>query len=245
MRGERWVLAAAMLLPSATAALYFVVLSSDAGTDPRANPFMQAAYAASKLLQFGLPVVWLAAVDRGALRPRRPSLRGVGVGLAFGLAVGALAFGLYYGWLAGSPLFAGVPARIRAKVGEFGAATPAGFLLLAGFIAVVHSLLEEYYWRWFVYGRLRRHVPQAAALVVAGLAFMGHHVVVLGVYFPGWFWPAVLPLSLAIAVGGVVWAWLYERTGSLVGPWVSHLIVDATLMWIGYDLVFGHGPTPH
>jgi hypothetical protein len=232
------VLAVAMVLPSAAAATYFVALSDPDTPDPQANPLMAAAYSGSKVLQFGLPVVWLALTDRAALRPGRLSFRGVGLGLAFGVAVATLAFGLYYGWLAESPLFAGVPARIRAKVGEFGAATPAGFLLLAGFLAIFHSLLEEYYWRWFVYGRLRRHVPLSAALLLAALAFMGHHIVVLGVYFPGWFWPAVLPFSLGIAVGGVVWAWLYERTGSLVGPWLSHLIVDAAVMAIGYDLVF-------
>jgi membrane protease YdiL (CAAX protease family) len=68
---------------------------------------------------------------------------------------------------------------------------------------------------------------------------MGHHVVILGGFFPGHFWEIVLPFSLAIAVGGVVWAWMYERSGSLLGPWLSHLIVDVALMAVGYRLAFG------
>jgi CAAX protease family protein len=238
VKREPLVLAVALLLPAATAWVYFVALSPAATAAPAANPAMQAAYAAAKFLQFSLPVVWLKFADPAALRLRPPSLRGVPAGLAFGVAVAALAFGLYYAWLAELPLFHDAPARIRAKVGEFGMGTPGRYVVLASFIAVVHSLLEEYYWRWFVYGRLRRYVPMAVALVVSGLAFMGHHVIVLSVYFPGWFWPAVVPLSLCIALGGVVWAWLYERSGSLVGPWLSHLIVDAALMAIGYDLLF-------
>jgi membrane protease YdiL (CAAX protease family) len=240
VRGEQWVLALAMVLPTAAAALYFVVLPSDVAT-PRADPFMQAAYYGSKIVQFSLPAVWVAAVDRSALRPRRLTFRRVPAGLAFGFAVAILVFGLYHGWLAGSPSFSELPGRVRKVVGQFGAASPDAFLALAGGIAVVHSLFEEYYWRWFVYGRLRRHMPAAAALVVAGVAFMGHHLVVLGVYFPEHLWPVVLPFSLAVAVGGIVWAWLYEGSGSLVGPWVSHLIVDAALMAVGYDLVF-RGP---
>jgi membrane protease YdiL (CAAX protease family) len=237
VKAERWVLALAMVLPTAAAVFYFVVLPSDAAT-PRANPFMLAAYYGSKVVQFALPVVWVAIVEPGALRPRRVSFRGVPTGLIFGVGVAALVFGLYYNWLAGSASFADLPGRVRRMTGQFGVSSPAGFLALAVGIAVIHSLFEEYYWRWFVYGRLRRHVPVAAALVIAGLAFTGHHVVVLGVYFPEHVWPIVLPFSLAVAVGGIVWAWLYERTGSLLGPWLSHVIVDLALMAVGYDLAF-------
>jgi membrane protease YdiL (CAAX protease family) len=239
VRREPLVLAFALVFPAAMAFVYFIALSPAVASGQQANPLMQAAYAVGKVIQFSLPVLWLFIVDRGALRPRRPSWRGVPLGIAFGLAVAALAFALYYGWLAGGPLFHETPARLRSKLAEFGLTTPAGYVGLASFIAVVHSLLEEYYWRWFVYGRLRRHMAQPAALAVSGLAFMGHHVLVLYVYFPGWFWAAVVPFSLGIALGGGVWAWLYERSGSLLGPWLSHLIVDAALMAIGYDLLFG------
>jgi membrane protease YdiL (CAAX protease family) len=231
-------LAFALLFPSVSAWAYFVALSPAADSDRRANPLMQAVVAGCKVIQFSLPVLWLSVADRAALRPRRPSWRGVPAGVAFGATIATLALALYFGRLAGSSLFRGAAEQVRSKVAELGLATPAGYLLLAGFIAVVHSLLEEYYWRWFVYGRLRRHLATAAALVLAGLAFMGHHVIVLSVFFPDWFWAAVVPFSLGVAAGGIAWAWLYERSGSLLGPWLSHLIVDAALMAIGYDLLF-------
>ena len=41
-----------------------------------------------------------------------------------------------------------------------------------------------------------------------------------------------------VATGGAVWAWLYERTGSLWAAWLSHLLVDTAIMAVGYDLVF-------
>ena len=46
-------------------------------------------------------------------------------------------------------------------------------------------------------------------------------------------------LSAAVAIGGAFWAWLYERSGSLVGPWMSHLLVDAGIFLVGFDLVRG------
>ena len=60
---------------------------------------------------------------------------------------------------------------------------------------------------------------------------------ILGTYF-GWTSPATWLFSLAIAIGGAAWAWLYHRSGSLVGPWLSHLLVDAAIFVIGYHLVF-------
>ncbi len=101
---------------------------------------------------------------------------------------------------------------------------------------LAHSLLEEYYWRWFVFGQLRRLTTFLPAAVVSSLAFMAHHVVILAVYFPDYFVVAVLPFSLGIAVGGFVWAWLYERNGSVYAPWLSHLLVDAAIFVIGWDL---------
>jgi membrane protease YdiL (CAAX protease family) len=103
------------------------------------------------------------------------------------------------------------------------------------FYSLVHSGLEEYYWRWFVFGQLSRRVPLAAAIAISSLGFMAHHVLVLSQFFHG-YGAATWFFSLCVAVGGAVWAWLYQRSGSLYGPWVSHMIIDAGLMVIGYQL---------
>jgi membrane protease YdiL (CAAX protease family) len=50
-----------------------------------------------------------------------------------------------------------------------------------------------------------------------------------------------LPFAACVAVGGAVWAWLYQRTNSVYAPWISHLVVDASLFVIGYDLFFVRG----
>jgi uncharacterized protein len=240
VRGEPVVLAAAMVLPTATAWVYFVSLSpTAAGSGP--NRLLLTAYSASKVVQFSLPLVWMWFAEPAALRFRRVGARGLGWGVAFGLVVAAAAVALYALWLADAASFRHLSPRLRAKVGAFGLDTPAGFVALAAFIAVLHAALEEYYWRWFVFGRLRRFVPVGVAAVVSGLAFMGHHVIVLGEFFADHFWSAAVPFSLGIAVGGAVWAWLYDRSGSLLGPWVSHVIVDVALMAIGYDLLFRRG----
>jgi membrane protease YdiL (CAAX protease family) len=224
----------AMTFPSAVAWLYFVELATGGGS---ANPAQQLIYSLGKVIQFGTPVAFLALVERRWPRLLAPHWSGMGIGLAFGLAVAAAMLGLYFGALRGSPALAKTPAELLNKLQELGCASPAGYLLLATFLTLVHSLLEEYYWRWFVFGRLRELVPWGWAVVLSSLGFMGHHVVVLHVYLPGRFLTEVVPFSLAIAVGGGVWAWLYERTGTLYPSWLSHALVDATIFVIGWDLV--------
>jgi membrane protease YdiL (CAAX protease family) len=229
----------AMTFPTLAAWTYFLVLAEQGG---HANLWQRAAYVAGKIVQFTFPLVFLGVVERRILPARsaskreiRPYLR---YGLVFSLLVIVLMLGIYFGALRGSEMLQQTPARLQQKLRQFNMDTPARYALLAGLFVTAHSLLEEYYWRWFVFGQLRRLVTRMPAIALSSLAFMAHHVVILNVFFPGRFWTAALPFSLAVAVGGAVWAWLYERSGSIWPPWLSHLLVDAGIFAIGWDLLW-------
>lgn len=223
----------ACLFPTFATWLYFIQLSGTGWAMP--------AYAATKLIQFAFPVIWVWV--RGAGPPLPQSGKGrpkVGVrGLLFSLLSGfAIVAVLLLSWravLAASPAFERAPAAVAEKVASFGIDSAAKFLLLAAFYSVIHSFLEEYYWRWFVFGRLRRRLPFAAAAVVSALAFTSHHVLVVG-HFLGSFGVLTFAVSLVVTAAGLLWAWLYHRTGHLGGPWLSHALADAGLMWIGYQM---------
>ncbi|MFO0926838.1 MAG: type II CAAX endopeptidase family protein [Gemmataceae bacterium] len=223
----------ALVLPTAVAWVYFVALAT--GGEP--NPRQQAVYAAGKVVQFGLPVVWLLLVARAWPRPDGSVWKGVPLGVAFGVLVAVVMIAAYRLWLARTAAFATTPAKVLEKVRELGVDTPGRFLALAVFLSGMHSLLEEYYWRWFVFGRLREWLPRTVAIVVSAVGFTAHHVIVLGVYFPGRWLQAVVPFAAGIAVGGAFWAWLYDRSGSLLGPWLGHLLIDAAIFVIGWDLL--------
>jgi hypothetical protein len=117
-----------------------------------------------------------------------------------------------------------------------GISSPAVYAGVALFYSLLHSLLEEYYWRWFAFERLRQAMALWPAIVVSSLCFMLHHVVVLGLYF-GWNNPWTWVFSFATAMGGGFWAWLYDRSQSIYGPWFSHLLIDAAIFGVGYDLI--------
>lgn len=221
------VMCCALSLPTVTALAYLVGLAG--------HPAAKLAYPLSKVIQFTLPVAWVILFQRRKIVIRRPTFHGLQAGAGLGLAVVAAMFVLYYGYLRASSAFASVPAMVASQMADFGVSSLAGFLLLAVFISLVHSLAEEYYWRWFVFGQLEESLPLAAAIAISSLGFMSHHVLVVGKFLSGygaytWFF------SLCVATGGALWAWLYHRTRSLYGPWLSHFLVDAGLMWIGWDL---------
>lgn len=239
-RGTAWrdapALTVAMLFPFGMALLYFVVLAGPAGA-AEANRAVVAAYTAGKVVMLALPLAYVGWFEPGRLRPRRPTADGLALGVGFGLLVGAATLGLFFGVLQYSPLLGRTPALLYDRVAQFGLTTPAAFLAMAAFLSVVHSLFEEYYWRWFVFGTLRRHLPVGPAAGLSGLAFALHHGVVLAAYFPDRFWTLGLLFTAGVGVGGAVWAWLYDRSGSLVAPWVSHLLIDAAIMAVGYAML--------
>lgn len=221
-----------MVFPSLATWLYFVEFGGHSA--------MRLVAGACKVLQFAFPVLWVCAVERRRLRAAWPSGKGAGHGLLFGLFVGVVILALYFGVLKSSSLLAEAPGQLRAKLVAIGVASPSRFLALALFYSLVHSFLEEYYWRWFIFGRVRRGTGMAAAIALSSVAFMAHHVIVIGTFLgPDHFWTSTLFFSVCVAAGGAVWAWLYERSGSLLGPWLSHLLVDAAIMLVGYDLLWG------
>jgi hypothetical protein len=220
----------AMAFPSLATWLYFVTF---AGSES-----MRFVFAGTKLIQFAFPVVWILGVRRRWPQFQWNGGAGVGLGLALGAMIAGVMYTLYVTLVDRTTwLDAGI-VEVQHKVAQIGADTPTRFLALAVFYSLVHSLMEEYYWRWYAFGELRRFVGDWGAIVISSLGFMAHHVIVVGLYFRETWWLTAL-LSLSVAVGGGAWAWIYRRSGTLFGPWLSHALVDAGIMAVGYQMIFG------
>ena len=230
---EIGVLSLALVFPTILTWAYFV--------DAEPGPRMKFTYAVGKIIQFSLPALFWLATDRSHFRFAWPKRFGMLTGIAFGLFV-ALAVQilvLYLSHFKHRPMLEELTEQVRLKVAAFGLTSPGLFLLFGAFLCIIHSGLEEFYWRLFLFGGWRKLLPLSWAIAISSIGFMAHHVVVLNEYLPGRFWTATLPFSLAIACGGAVWAWMYERYGSIYPVWVSHALVDVAIMLIGWILLFG------
>ena len=225
------VLAFATIFPFMAAWLYLVVLSG------HESGVVQAAYGAAKIVQFALPAVWIGLVCRQSLRLPLARTAGLKAGLLLGATVVAGMLLMYFLWLKPEQYLAHFAPMIRAKARGFGMGSQPAFIAGAVLLSSLHALLEEYYWRWFVFGGLRHYMPVAAAVVISALAFTAHHVILLASFFGGLTLPAVF-FSLCVAIGGAAWAIIYHRSGSLLGPWISHALIDAGIFVVGYDILW-------
>ena len=230
--GELLLLSLGLVFPAIMTYGFFVA-AADAATS-----IQQLVMAVGKGVQFALPLLWWQWHRQQPGSLPRFGWEGVGWGTLFGITVVTTMWLAYFGWLAPAQALADLPAEVQRKVTGLGCDTPAKFAALGCFYTIIHSFLEEYYWRWFLFGGLRRFCRPRTAMVISSLGFMAHHVVVLA-KFLGCFSPATWLFSLGVAVGGAFWAWLYERSGKLYAPWISHMIVDAGIFLLGYQLVFG------
>lgn len=225
---KRWaVVLPAMVVPFILSWFYFVILPGTA--------LGNGLYVSTKMLLVVWPLLatWFILRERICLAlggGRKKTGRIVAEGLGLGLGIVVLMAGFmmspvgYTVWEGSDP--------IRERVEDLGVLEH--FLAFALFISVVHSLIEEVFWRWFVFGNLYRLVRPWTAHLLAALAFSAHHFVVLSQYFP---LGLTIFFGCGVAIGGFFWTLLVVRQGSLLGAWLSHLVVDMGLMTIGAYLM--------
>jgi membrane protease YdiL (CAAX protease family) len=191
----------------------------------------QSIYVLSKIWIMVLPVLWLLKVERGRLTWARPEASSCGVGLVLGLALGATIVGAYL--LLGSWIDVEL---FRAAATRIGLGTPVRYLGFAVYLSLINALVEEYVWRWFVFRKTEALVRGYSAVVLSALFFTAHHVFALAAQMP---WLVTVLSSIGVFVGGAVWSWCYLRFRSIWPGYVSHLVADVAIFWIGWRLLFG------
>jgi membrane protease YdiL (CAAX protease family) len=227
---DKAVIVLSLILPTAVTLVYFVWL------DGAAEWQQKTAFGIGKTVQFALPLYWVVMVMEERPKFARPDWQGLVLGGLFGLAVAGLMAAVYLLWLKPGGYMVEPAAEAREKIKSFGINSLGMFLVMAVFFSALHSLLEEYYFRWFVFGRLERWIALPYAVAISSVAFAAHHLLILARYFT-WTSPLTWLFLAGVAIGGAVWAHLYHRSKSLWGPWLSHALVDAAIFAIGYDLV--------
>lgn len=227
----RLILIFALFFPGVGALCYFTLAQ---------DQWLRVIYSASKVVQFTLPAIWIFAVLREPFSTRRFTRQNAIAGLKTGVIFFAMTLVAYFFVFEPYNLLSGSSDAITQKISEFGVTSPISFILMAIYISVLHSFLEEYYWRWFVFRKLREFTGFSTALVISSVGFALHHIVVISYYAPAEYARVLIPLAaLSVFFAGAVWAYQYEKSRSLWVVWISHLLADIALMIVGYRLVFG------
>ena len=218
----------AMFLPFIGAFVYFVLAS---GTG-----FAMVLYTMVKMFTLIFPLFAVIIIEHNYPSWKKIAWKQHLKSVPLGILTGSLISGLILGAFYFTPLGIEVGQNselIRAKVEGLGVLNY--YIPFAIFIAVGHSLLEEYFWRWFVFSRLKRRCSIKLAHGLAAMAFALHHYVILSCFFPMWL---TLFLGTCVGIGGLMWTLQSEHSKSLLGAWVSHAIIDSVILMIGGVLIF-------
>ena len=211
----------------------------------------KVGFGIAKVLLMLAPLAWLIFVVQ--TRPRIPPWRGdhdksfVGSGMLAAHVTGAVIFVA----IAAAYFLVGRhwidTSLMQDKVRQMGLDNLWLYLAGALYWCTINSLLEEYFWRWFIFERLRDVIGRATAarifsggnllaVLLCGLLFTAHHVVALKVYFG---WNLTLLGSLGVFLGGSTWSLIYLRYRNVYAAYVSHVYADLIIFYIGWRLIFG------
>jgi membrane protease YdiL (CAAX protease family) len=225
-----------LVIPTAITWVYFVWL---ADAPPSRQ---QAAFGLGKGMQFLLLAFvlygWMGSeLKRSLGRWKEIRLSYWLVGAASGMLIGGSIFAAYLWLLLPWGAMESVREVAMAKLTAYGGDSVLGLAAIGLFYSLIHSGLEELYWRVFIYRGLAGNMADHWALGLSSLGFMAHHVLVLGKFF-GYASAWTYVCSAGVAIGGLIWGVMFLRTKSLWPAWLSHGLVDASLFLIGYHLVF-------
>jgi membrane protease YdiL (CAAX protease family) len=200
--------------------LYFIVLE---------GLWAQCFYTLTKILLVVWPLIFWKALPPLRRSPHKKStliLWGIGWGGVLGLPIVVTFEAFRDFWTTFSPLMA-------EKIQDLNLAEH--YIVFSLFLSLIHSLIEEVYWRGFVFRGLQMKLAMIPAAVVSSIAFASHHYLVLSQFFS---WPLVILMGTLVGGAGFVWCLLYSKTKSLLPSWLSHACVDMVVMGLGYVLVF-------
>jgi len=117
-----------------------------------------------------------------------------------------------------------IPEQLR-----YSGITAQTFPIVAVYITLVNSLLEEIFFRGFAFLTLKRYTTPAFAYGFSGLSFALYHVSIMD----GWFHPIWFGLFIAgLAVAGILFDFL-DRRGSIWNGWLVHASANLAINLIG------------
>ena len=96
---------------------------------------------------------------------------------------------------------------------------------------VDYSFLEEFLFRNFAFIKLSEHISKKLAYAFSSIAFAVYHIAMIGAAFPP---PLALLCVLGLALGGLLFDYVDDRSKSIYRSWVIHMFADIAIMTIWY-----------
>ena len=154
--------------------------------------------------------------------------------LLVALSLGIGAFGVITGgYMLISRFFSLDDAILRLTAD--GGVSRSNFLYVSFYIALVNSLLEEFFFRGYAFLNLKSLTSRRFAYLFSAVLFAVYHLgMVIGNGNP-YIWGGALVL---LTVAGLILNSLNERSGSILTSWLLHMCANLAINTVGF-YVFG------
>lgn len=104
------------------------------------------------------------------------------------------------------------------------------FIYVAIYISFINSLLEEFFFRGFIFINLNKTMPSILSYSISSFAFSVYHVAILS----NWFNPILFIVALvSLFIGGLIFNWLNEKNDNIYNSWLVHMFANFAINTIG------------
>lgn len=109
------------------------------------------------------------------------------------------------------------------------------FIFVALYISFINSLLEEFFFRGFIFLNLTKLITIKSAYIVSAFAFAIYHVGIMG----SWFSLLIFALAMVgLFIGGVIFNYLNESNSNIYSSWLVHMMANFAINTVGL-IMFG------
>ncbi len=195
---------------------------------------IRPGYGVKSLIKIGmfllLPIL-LSRMDRqidlrSVLRFRK---KGFGGALLLGLGIYGLIVGGYFLF----SLFVDF-SPITGALSDNAGVQKGNFIFVALYISFINSLLEEFFFRGFVFLNLKRFLSTGWAYGISAVSFALYHVSMMIGWFP--FWVFMLVMA-GLVIGGLIFDFLDDKQGTIYTSWLTHMFANFAINTIGFLLL--------
>ncbi|WP_050182848.1 CPBP family intramembrane glutamic endopeptidase [Domibacillus robiginosus] len=176
----------------------------------------------SVVITFVLFYSWLLAmplIDKAFPRERVQVTKQA---VILGLGSGLLFFLFIFGGLKWLHTYLLNIGELRTLLMEWGFSGP-GEIGLVLVLLLANPILEELYWRGYVYEKLRANGKAIYTILITASFYTLYHLLsVIPIFQGGSSVAAILPVLIA----GLFWGYTREKTGSIVAAMIGHILGD-------------------
>lgn len=107
------------------------------------------------------------------------------------------------------------------------------FLLVAVYISFINSLLEEFFFRGYLFLGLLKRTNRWKAYTLSAFLFALYHVAIIG----SWFSPALFLLAMTgLFVGAIIFNFLNEKNDNILNSWIVHMMANLAINTVGLSM---------